>query len=281
MRSLLLRLDLHRETPEQSQTLARLVSFLLGTDPSSSLVTMTLESLHDRLDLLDASRSLTARSIDSGLWALDTLLEALVEPNLDPQRAETLAGEIDSVLGAGATQSLLASSAKQATVEVHHVRSKFVRSLYEKLTKETVRDASQASVPEAEAALFTRAAGVLPDGERTGLRADLLATALDASGGAWDRYLDAVRQVLDQGTAKDVENILNVYLNTQNTVLQQALELEIRNRLDDSSALVSPSEVAEAFRLKGRSGGSRRAVFEERATASLARAKASKGPTET
>ncbi len=113
------------------------------------------------------------------------------------------------------------------------------------------------------------------------MRADLLGTALEASGGAWDLYLDAVRQVLDQGASKDVEKLLNVYLNSQNQALQQGLEEELRNRLDDSSGLVSPGEVAEAFRLKSRTGGSRRAVFEERAKASLARAKTSKGPTET
>ncbi len=146
MRSLLLRLDLHRETAEQSQALERLVSSALATDPSSSLVTMTLQGLHDRLNLFDANRSLSAGSIDSGFWTLDTLLEALVEPGLDQRRAEMLGREIDDAsLGPVRSQGLLASGAKAATGEAHNIRSQYARSLYEKLAKDSARDASRAT----------------------------------------------------------------------------------------------------------------------------------------
>jgi hypothetical protein len=106
MRSLLLRLDAHRQTPEQSQALQRLLASSLATDPSPSLATMTLPPLIDRLDLFKPGTSLSAPSVDAGFWTLDTLLDALSEPGLDPARADLLAKEADAVLGAGATQPL-------------------------------------------------------------------------------------------------------------------------------------------------------------------------------
>lgn len=282
MRSLLLRLDRHRETPEQQQALQRLLASVLSADPSSSLVTMMLPDLTGRLGLFSDGLSLSARAVDSGFWSLDTLIEALSEPGLDPSRAALIAKELDSVLGEDAMKALVASEkAKETSGAAHALRSGYARSLYQKLTADAPRDASRPTSAEAEKALFARAGGGLRDDERTALRADWLSKALEASGQTWDQYLDAIAQVLDDGRARDISIILDIYIRTGNTALQQALEQELHKRLDDSTGLVTPSEVAEAFRLRSRSGGSRRAAFEERAEAALERAREDKGPAET